>query len=956
MEAVNQEFSNIDLNENLGGTPQPVPSGGRRKKPARAHHTLQPTFSGPTTNQIYQQAPANAFNQAILQQTAHIDIPQSVPQQPVIDETNNYILAEQRLVDQEKYNSTTFDTSRNSILPMKTTQFYSVDTGSCDPRIMSLTMYNVPENETLRNCTKLPIGLNLQPFAPTLQLNTAKAAQRNGSNEPTPDFENPEFEELDENQIQTHFNPIENDAGIIRCQRCRAYNNHNFIFSPDNQYMTCNLCKTQTKNPILNTMSLNAVMNMQGMRMINMNGGCTDFDAPKEYWHTPEQQSKPLHYVFMIDISSFANMNKSSLAIIEATQNAIEVISSKQPNCKVAILGFDRNLHFFKLSPEFTRAKEFIVGDLYGDTRNKGNETGSVFIPFYQGLFVKPAESMHVIQDCLQQLKNHVMNNASMHLPDICFGPAVEAAMAMLKEHANGGKIMTSLNTLPVYARGSLQLRKDDAFQKNLKFGDQDYYRTLGNKLLKESCSIDIFVTTSAFVDLCNIGYLSLNTGGEIHYYPHFQPNKDDLKIESDYIQSVSSNIGYQCALKIRTSNGLRIDSYYNQTSMFERPDPQFPVITNRSNVSCLLKHDGTIKESDVHIQAAVLYTDLNGNRKIRVINTSAAVTNNVSEVYKFVDQENVADIIIKGTCVSLRHQATEYETIRKNIDNKMSEIMVQYKTTTNNHKLNNMAVIPESLKFLPTLLLSFEKSLLMPQAKQSTRGNDRINAYFLFLTLPLNELMLKVYPQIIPMHVSMEDEDFEFYDQGMNLLTQKSTSTLKVNNSLKSLENGGLYLIFNGSEVWVSYNQNTNPLLLKDLLDYDMSNNNLPLVLSSGIFPVTDSDINKKARNMIQFWCKKKNIMSSGNNGYLKCEILYPYQQSTTNSVLMSVDQYNNILRYQIMFEDPSIEKIPTLDQYMNVLNGDVNKKIDKKDYVSVGSVQTKAEEATFAQKYMHF
>ena len=397
MEAVNQEFSNIDLNENLGGTPQPVPSGGRRKKPARAHHTLQPTFSGPTTNQIYQQAPPNAFNQAIPQQPAHVDIPQSVPQQPVIDETNNYILAEQRLVDQEKYNSTTFDTSRNSILPMKTTQFYSVDTGSCDPRIMSLTMYNIPENETLRNCTKLPIGLNLQPFAPTLQLNTAKAAQRHGSNEPTPDFENPEFEELDENQIQTHFNPIENDAGIIRCQRCRAYNNHNFIFSPDNQYMTCNLCKTQTKNPILNTMSLNAVMNMQGMRMINMNGGCTDFDAPKEYWHTPEQQSKPLHYVFMIDISSFANMNKSSLAIIEATQNAIEVISSKQPNCKVAILGFDRNLHFFKLSPEFTRAKEFIVGDLYGDTRNKGNETGSVFIPFYQGLFVKPAESMHVI-------------------------------------------------------------------------------------------------------------------------------------------------------------------------------------------------------------------------------------------------------------------------------------------------------------------------------------------------------------------------------------------------------------------------------------------------------------------------------------------------------------------------------------------------------------------------------
>lgn len=942
METVQQGFNNINLNDN-SGAPQPLAqSGGRRKKPARAHHTLQPTISSTQiSNQFYQQQ-----NVIPTAPQSPVD-PQPVPQH-VVDENNNYVLAEQRLLDQEKYNSTTFDTSRNSILPMKTTQFYSVDTGSCDPRIMSLTMYNIPESETLRNCTKLPIGLNLQPFAPTLQLNTSSGSKTPDS-EPSADF----AEEKDETQVQTHFNEVSKDVGIIRCPRCRAYNNHNFIFSADNQYMTCNLCKTQSKNPILNTMSLNSVMNMPGMRMLNMNGGCTDMDAPKEYWHVPEQESKPLHYVFMVDISSFANMNKSSLAVIEATQNTIEVISNKQPNCKVAILGFDRNLHFFKLSANLNKAKEFIVGDLYGDTRNKGNETGSVFIPIYQGLFVKPAESMHVIQDCLQQLRDHATNNTMMHLPDICFGPAVEAAMMMLKEHANGGKIMSSLNTLPVYARGSLQLRKDDAFQKNLKFGDQDYYRALGNKLLREACSIDIFVTTSAFVDLCNIGYLCLNTGGEVHYYPHFQSSKDDLKLESDYIKVVSSIIGYQCALKIRTSNGIRVDNYYNQTSMFERSDPQFPVITNRSNVSCLLKLDGTIKESDVHMQAAVLYTDLNGKRRIRVINTSAAVTNNVSEVYKFVDQENVADIIIKGTCVSLRYQATDYETIRKNIDNKMSEIMVQYKTTTNNHKLNNMAVIPQSLKFLPTLLLSFEKSLLMQQAKQSTRGNDRVNTYFSFLTLPLNELMLKVYPQIIPMHVGLLENDLEFYDQGMNLLTFKSSSSLKVNNALKSLENGGLYLIFNGSEVWVSYNQNTNPLLLKDLLDYDMSN--MPLMLSSGIFPVTDSDINKKARNLLLFWCKKMNV-TAGDSGYLKCEVLYPYQQSTTNNVLMSVDQYNNIMRYQIMFEDPSVEKIPTLDQYMNVLNGDVNKKIDKKDYVSVGSVQTKAEEATFAQKYMHF
>ncbi len=111
-----------------------------------------------------------------------------------------------------------------------------------------------------------------------------------------------------------------------------------------------------------------------------------------------------------------------------------------------------------------------------------------------------------------------------------------------------------------------------------MKFGDQDYYRTLGNKLLKESCSIDIFVTTSAFVDLCNIGYLSLNTGGEIHYYPHFQPNKDDLKIESDYIQSVSSNIDLSMCMKIRDQQWFGIIGYITKSCWATRS--QIMVIT----------------------------------------------------------------------------------------------------------------------------------------------------------------------------------------------------------------------------------------------------------------------------------------------------------------------------------------------------------------------------------------
>ena len=992
MEAVNQQFENVSLNEQQQQPQQPHHAvGGKRKKPARAHHTFeqpavqQPQFGG--NNFVNPQGSSiignggiinngmplnnnNTINPVSSSSSINLTSPTTNPsayngsyQQQ--QQTMSNSLGEQRLNDQKVYNDTTFDTSRNSILPMKTTQFYSVDSGSCDPRIMSLTMYNIPESESLRNCTKLPIGLNLQPFAPTLQLNSAEYLQRQQKKNEQTNLVEDEFnidsvkeagisdenDTFEEGKLQVHFNKIDKDVGVIRCPRCRAYNNHNFQFSPDNQLLTCNLCKIQSKNPLTSTMSINSVMNMNNVNISPINGGVLDFEAPSEYNYIQGEESKPLHYVFMIDITTFANMNNSSITVIDAVQNSVELIASKQPNCKIAILGYDRNLHFFKLSPELNKAKEYIVGDLYGDTRERGNENGSVFIPFHKGLFVKPAESMHVINDCLSQLKDHALNNKYMHLGDLCFGPAVETCLMMLKENANGGKILASMNTLPVYSRGALRLRKDDNFQKDMKFGDHDYYRTIGNRLLKESCSIDLFITTAAFVDLCNIGYLALNTGGKIHYYPHFQQSKDDFKVASDYLTSISSVIGYQCALKIRVNTGLRVDSYYNQSSVFERVEPQFPVITTKTNVSVLFKHDGVIKDNDVHFQAALLYTDLNGKRMIRVINNSAAVTNSISEVYKFVDQENVADIIVKGSCVSLRYQATDYQLIRANINNKLSEIMTQYKTTTNsNLATTSLVVIPDSLRYLPIYLLAFEKSLLMTQTKQSTRGNERVMSYFDFLILPLNELVLKIYPQIIPIHVAMTDSDLTFHDPYTNLITFETIETLSVNNSLKSLVNGGLYLIFNGSEVWLSFNQNTNALLLKDLLDYDFTPAN-PLILPSGIFPVTDTEINTKCRNLLKYWAKK----TCQYNEFLKISVLYPHQQ-TNNTLLMSLEQYNNILRYQIMFDDQSFDNTETIEQYLSNMNMIVSKKIQKKDYVSVGSSQTKAEEATFAQKYMHF
>lgn len=978
---------------NIGDAPS------RKKKPARAYHQFsQPqsnfAYAGNTSSPSPLLATGNFSPMPQVGQAMNSSTPTlgNVPQYPGTPQgyangqnlgfpsaeinvssihtgvAQTVDLATQRLLDQKEYLSKTFDTSRDSILPLKTTQFYSVDTGSCDSRLMGLTMYNIPKNETLRNMTKLPMGVHVQPFAAITAL--GKEPQQNqtayGDSQDGMDAAFTPEAEQESTQESLYVNEINPQIGIIRCKRCRAYNNHNFKFSGDQSSFVCNFCLM--KSSVGSLQSSNS--GMFGGAPLGSGepnfiappfAGVLDFKAPPEYNNIPNVESKPLHYVFLVDISTFANGNKSSVSCIDAIQTSIEYIAKNQPFCKICIIGFDKNLHFFKLNKDQQTAQEFIVNDLYGDTRHSGNESGSVFLPFYDGLFVSADESMHVIEDTLNRLKTFCLQTNTgyvKHETDVCFGPALEAAMMALSTFAQGGKILCSLNALPKFSRGSLQLRKDDAFVKNLKFGDNDYYKKLGYQLLKSNCGVDLFITTDGFMDICNVGFPSMITGGQLKYYPHFQAARDDFQVSSDYLNSVSNTIGYQGSLKLRCSSGLSVDTYYKESCNFSNQEPHFAILTKETNVSILLKYDGNTvnskEQKDFYFQTAVLYTNLKGERRIRVLNTSGAIQSNLFEIYKFVDQENVANIMIKDICLTLmKNQATDYSVVRKTIDNKLVDVFTQYRAVTNNHSVNNNMVLPESLKLLPTMMLAFESSKLMKQAKQSTRANERVLQLFEFMNAPLSKLFFKLYPQIIPLHVMMNQElDLVLYDLNKKLLSIDSTDEFAVSNSGRKLIDGGCYLIFTGDLAYFWYNQNTNPLLLKDLLGYDNTSKSndgrpLPIEIECGLFPKVDTEINRKVSALLTYW---KKLCYFDN--YIKVVPLSPLNSQASVSAGLGGSSFPNILSYEILFDDKNIENIESLENYLILLHKGIKEKMDKQDYITPSKKDQQKEHA-FQQWY---
>ena len=121
--------------------------------------------------------------------------PSQEQQQPKMDMDQIPNPIEVMNVNNSKYGSgESFETNEaGKMPPLITTDFVCKDMGNCNPRFMRSTVYSVPSNPDLLKQSKMPIALNLTPFA------ELRAEERE-----------PPVADLGE-------------LGPVRCKRCKAY-------------------------------------------------------------------------------------------------------------------------------------------------------------------------------------------------------------------------------------------------------------------------------------------------------------------------------------------------------------------------------------------------------------------------------------------------------------------------------------------------------------------------------------------------------------------------------------------------------------------------------------------------------------------------------------------------------------------------------------------------------------
>lgn len=317
-----QQFPNQFQNQFPGQAPPPTPGAPNPNQfPVPANPQFQPA-NPPASIAEY-----NA-NMRGPSGTGRVD-PELIPSIPVSREAAAV-----------QYKTTVYPTMELHHPPPALTDFVAFDQGNSSPKFCRLSLNTIPSSEELLKSTALPLSLIIQPLAPQKEQELPV---------PVLDF---------------------GDEGPPRCRRCRTYINPFMTFSQNGAKFVCNMCLFPNEVPA----SYYSPLDMTGKRVDReqrpeLMRGTVEYIVPKDYW---AKEPTPLRWLFAIDVSMEA-INKGLIeSMVKAIrqslygedeeplaegEEATPKTSKRLPQgCKVGILTYDKEVHFYNLNVSPTAA------------------------------------------------------------------------------------------------------------------------------------------------------------------------------------------------------------------------------------------------------------------------------------------------------------------------------------------------------------------------------------------------------------------------------------------------------------------------------------------------------------------------------------------------------------------------------------------------------------------------
>lgn len=269
---------------------------------------------------------------------------------------------------------------------------------------------------------------------------------------------------------------------------------------------------------------------------------------------------------------------------------------------------------------------------------------------------------------------------------------------------------------------GPLKPREDPKVlgtdKENVLFEHQDFFwKKLGQDAASNGVSFDSYFFPTAYIDVATIGSLTSMTCGDMYLYKQFDASKQGKKFTNDLHRTLSRKLAYDGLFRVRVSTGffmiiqgLRIGEYYGNIYQRNATDVEVAGMDSLKSIGVSILYDGKLDERmDVYVQAALLYTTSDGQRRVRIHNLSLAVASELSTVFKHAEVD--ASVNFWSKQMVKKAMSTSLKSIRDELTSKCAAILIAYRVHCATSSAMGQLILPESFKLLPLYTLSMLKS-----------------------------------------------------------------------------------------------------------------------------------------------------------------------------------------------------------------------------------------------------
>ncbi|XP_070186969.1 protein transport protein Sec24A-like isoform X2 [Littorina saxatilis] len=632
---------------------------------------------------------------------------------------------------------------------------------NCNPEVFRCTLNAIPQNSSLLNKARLPLGILIHPFKDLSQL------------------------------------PVIQSSVIVRCRSCRTYINP-FVTFVDQRRWKCNLCFRVNELP--DEFSFDPVTKTYGdpQRRPEIKSATIEFIAPSEYMLRPPQ---PAVYLFVLDVS-FNAIETGYLRLF--SQTLLEELERLPGDARMQIgfLCFDRSLYFFNLSEGLSQPQMMVVPDLE-----------DVFLPTPDSLLVNLHECREMVVELLNQLPglfegNHETGNA--------LGSALQAAYKLM--HSTGGRITVMQTILPTVGPGALENREASSQAASLNSSNlgpaSDFYKKLALDCSAQQVAVDLFLLNGQYADIATVACISKYSAGSVQYYPSFHTVRNPAmsdKFESDLRRYLTRKVGFEAVMRIRCTRGVSIHTFHGNFFVRSTDLLSLPNVNPDAGFGMQMSIEENLTESsNVCFQAALLYTSSKGERRIRVHSLAVPITNQLSDVFAGADQQAIASLLAK--MAADRTVSSSLEDARDAMMNACQDMMNAYATQIPASQRAGALMVPYTLRLVPLFVLAMLKSTAF-RLSPSIKVDERVFAHLLAKTLPTSYLLQTYYPHLYPVH-NLNDENV------IERNNEKVPKAPRLQLSSANIDRHGVYVMDQGENMFLMVGGAVSDVFCQEVFD----------------------------------------------------------------------------------------------------------------------------------------